>query len=148
MFRVQSKHCFARYQTRLKILLRPKAPKILQELLSNSKELPSPRPTKLLKKSKRFQKIPKRFQKIPKDSNRLQKIPKDSIRFQKIPKDSKRFQKIAKESKRIQKIQKNSSANNICHSKSLLELKKLMSPSPTPPPEESKTKRRPRCLGA
>ena len=40
---------------------RPKAPKILQELLGNSEELPSPRPTKLLKNSKRF----KRFKKFP-----------------------------------------------------------------------------------
>ena len=58
-------------KTRLKILSRPKAPKILQKLLSNSKELLSPRPTKLLK-----------------DSKRIQKNPKDSERFQKIPKDS------------------------------------------------------------
>ena len=65
--------------TRLEILSRPKAPKILQELLSNSEELPSPRPTKLLKNSKRFQKIPK-------DSKRFQMILK---RFQEIPKDPK-----------------------------------------------------------
>ena len=49
----------------------PKAPKILQELLSNSEELLSPRPTKLLKNSKRFQKNSKRFQKNPKDANRF-----------------------------------------------------------------------------
>ena len=73
--------------TRLEILSRPKAPKILQELLSNCEELPSPRPTKLLKNFKRFQKIPK-------NSKRIQKIPKDSKGFQKIPKDSKRFLKI------------------------------------------------------
>ena len=53
--------------TRLEILSRPKAPKILQELLSNSEELLSPRPTKLLKNSKRFQKIQK-------NSKRIQKI--------------------------------------------------------------------------
>ena len=41
-------------KTRLEILSRPKAPQILQEQLSNSEELPSPRPTKLLKNSKRF----------------------------------------------------------------------------------------------
>ena len=77
--------------TRLEILSRPKAPKILQELLRNSKELPSPRPTKLLKNSKRFQKIPKdseEVSKIPKESKRIQKFPKDSKKFQKIPKDS------------------------------------------------------------
>ena len=84
-------------ETRLEILSRPKAPKILQELLSNSEELPSPRPTKLLKDSKRFRKILKdsiRFQKIPKESKKIQNIsniPKDSARFQKILKDSKRF---------------------------------------------------------
>ena len=65
--------------TRLEMLSRPKAPKILQELLSNSEELRSPRQTKLLKNSKIFQ-----------------KIPKDSKRFQKIPKDSKSFQKNSK----------------------------------------------------
>ena len=70
-------NCLCSIETRLEILSRPKAPKILQELLRNSRELPSPRPTKLLKKNKRFQ-----------------KIPKDSKRFQKVPKDSKRFQKI------------------------------------------------------
>ena len=89
-------------QTRLEILSRPKAPKILQELLSNSEKVPSPRPTKLLKNSKRFQKIPK----IPKDSKKIpkdsKKIPKDSKR---IPKDSRRFKK---DSKRIQKIPKDS----------------------------------------
>ena len=63
-----------RNKTRLEILSRPKAPKILQELLSNSEELPSPRPTKLLKNSKRFKKI----QKITKD---YEKIPKDSKNF-------------------------------------------------------------------
>ena len=71
--------------------MRPKAPKILQELLSNSEELSSPRPTKLLKNFKRFQNIPKdskRFQKIPK---RFQKILKYFKRFQKMPTDSKRF---------------------------------------------------------
>ena len=57
-----------------------KTPKILQELLSNSEELPNPTPTKLLKNSKRFQK----FQKIPKKFKRFQKNQKD-----KIPKDSK-----------------------------------------------------------
>ena len=105
-------HCYEFYLTRLKILSRPKAPKILQELLSNSEEFPSPRQTKLLKNSKRFQKIPedsKRFLKIPKDSERFQKNPKDSKKIQKIQKDSKdfkRFQKILKESKRILKILK------------------------------------------
>ena len=53
--------------TRLEILSRPKAPKILQELLRNSKELPSPRPTKLLKSFKRFQNI----KKIQKDFKRI-----------------------------------------------------------------------------
>ena len=85
--------------TRLEILSRPKAPKILQELLSNSEELPSPRPTKLLTNSKRF----KRFKKIPNESKRIQKITKDS---KKIPKDSRRFQKIPEDSKRFQKIPK------------------------------------------
>ena len=65
--------------TRLEMLSRPKAPKILKELLSNSEELQSPRQTKLLKNSKIFQ-----------------KIPKDSKRFQKIQKDSKSFQKNSK----------------------------------------------------
>ena len=78
-------------KTRLEILSRPKVPKILQELLRNSKELPRPRPTKLLKNSKRFQKNTKRLQKDSKYSKRLQKNPKDSKRFQLIPKDSKRF---------------------------------------------------------
>ena len=57
--------------TRLEILSRPKAPKILQKLLSNSEELLSPRPTKLLKDSERFQKNQKEskgFRKIPNDS--------------------------------------------------------------------------------
>ena len=36
--------------TRLEMLSRPKAPKILQELLSNSEELRSPRQTKLRQK--------------------------------------------------------------------------------------------------
>ena len=63
---------FSNFQlTRLEILSRPKAPKILQELLSNSEELLSPRPTKLLKDLKRIQGIPK-------DSKRIQKIPKES----------------------------------------------------------------------
>ena len=69
------------HETRLEILSRPKTPKILQELLSNSEELPSPMPTKLLRNSKGFQKIPKnskRFQKNPKNSKKVQKIPKDS----------------------------------------------------------------------
>ena len=77
--------------TRLEMLSRPKAPKILQELLSNSEELRSPRQTKLLKNSKIFQKIPKdskRFKKIQKD---FQKILKDSNKFKKII----RFQKVA-----------------------------------------------------
>ena len=65
-------------QTRLEILSRPKAPKILQELLSNFEELLSPRPTKLLKDSKRFQRNPK-------ESKRFQKISKDSKIFQNIP---------------------------------------------------------------
>ena len=82
------------FTTRLEILSRPKAPKILKELPSNSEELPSPRPTKLLKKSKRLQQI----QKIPKDFKRIQKNPKDSKRFQEILKDCKRFQKNPKES--------------------------------------------------
>ena len=43
--------------TRLEILSRPKAPKILKELLSNSEKFPSPRPTKLLKNYTIFQKI-------------------------------------------------------------------------------------------
>ena len=106
--------------TRLEILLRPKAPKILQKLLNNSKELLSPRPIKLLKDSKRFQKNPKvseRFQKILlsprptkllKDSKRIQKNLKDSKRFQKNPKDSKPFQKIPKEFKGFGKIPKES----------------------------------------
>ena len=68
-------------ETRLEILSRPKAPQILQEWLSNSEELPSPRPTKLLKNFKRFQnikKIPKDSKTIPKDSNKIQK---ESKRF-------------------------------------------------------------------
>ena len=40
--------------------------------------------------------IPNRFQKILKDSRKFQRVPK---RFQRIPKESKRFQKIAKDSK-------------------------------------------------
>ena len=71
--------------TRLEIFSRPKASKILKELLSISEEPSSPRPTKLLKNSKRFQKIAKRFK-------RFQKNPKDSKRFKKNPKDSKRQQ--------------------------------------------------------
>ena len=74
-------------KTRLEIFSRPKAPKILQELLSNSDGLPSSRLTKLLKNSKRFQKISK-------DSKRIQKITKESKRF-------KRIKKILKESKRV-----------------------------------------------
>ena len=92
--------------TRLEILSRPKAPKILKELLSNSKELPSPRPTKLLKNFKRFQnikKIPKDSKKIPKESKRFRKIPKDS---KKIPKESKRCQKITNDSQRFRKKSK------------------------------------------
>ena len=98
--------------TRLEILSRPKAPKILQELLSNSKELPNSRPTKLLKNFKRFRKI----QKVPKDSK---KIPK---RFQNIPKDSKDYKKLDGKA-----------------SKCLEMLKKLISPSllPLPPPSPS-----------
>jgi len=60
-------------KARLEVLLRPKVSKILQEQLSNSEELLSTRPAKLLKESKRFQKISK-------ESNRFQKIPKDSKR--------------------------------------------------------------------
>ena len=108
-------------RTRLEILSRPKAPKILQELLGNSEELLSPRPTKLLKDSKRFQKIqkiPEDFKKIPKDFKRFQKIPKDSKRFQKIPKDSKRFQKNPKESKLFQK--------NLRDSKRIKEVQKIL----------------------
>ena len=40
--------------------------------------------------------IPNRFQKILKDSRKFQRVPK---RFQRIPKESKRFQKIAKDAK-------------------------------------------------
>ena len=71
-------------KTRLEIFSRPKAPKILQELLSNSDGLPSSRLTKLLKNSKRFPKISKdfkRFKENPKESKRIQRIPKDSKRF-------------------------------------------------------------------
>ena len=78
--------------TRLVILSRPKAPKILQELLSNSRVLGQPSYSKIPKDSKRFQRIPK-------DSKRAQKIPKDC---KKIPKDSKRIQKITIETKRLQ----------------------------------------------
>ena len=83
--------------TRLEILSRPKAPKILQELPSNSEKLLSPRPTKLLKDSKRIQRIPKEskgFQKIPKESKGFQRSSTDSKRFQKIPKDSNRNLKV------------------------------------------------------
>ena len=64
-----------------------------------------------------------------------------------IPKYSKRFQDTPMITKKL----KNSCAKSIMHSKRLLELKKLMAPPPpppNPPPKESKTKRRPRCLGA
>ena len=57
--------------TRLEILLRPKAPKILQELLGNSEKLPSPRPTKLLKNSKRFQKMPKDSKRLKEESKKF-----------------------------------------------------------------------------
>ena len=61
-------------QTRLEILSRPKAPKILKELLINSQVLGRPS---------------------------CSKIPKDSKRFKGFKKKFKRFQKILKESKRI-----------------------------------------------
>ena len=102
--------------TRLEILSTPKAPKILQELLSNSEKLLSPRPTKLLKDSKRFQKNPI-------DSERFQKNPKDSKRFQSIPKDTKRFQKIPKDSLDLEAASSRYSTSSQC---SLL--KKLMAP--------------------
>ena len=63
------------------ILSRPKASKILQELLSNSQELLSLRPTKLVKNFKGFQKIKKKFQKIPKVSKKFHKKPKDSTKI-------------------------------------------------------------------
>ena len=68
--------------TRLEILSRPKAPKILQELLWISEELPSPR-----------HQAGQRFQKIPKDSKRFQKTQKDFERIQKIPKVYRRLQR-------------------------------------------------------
>ena len=73
--------------------MRPKAPKILQELLSNPEELQSLWPTKLLKDSKRLQKTPK-------GSKKLLKAPKDFKRFQKIPKNPKRFVKVPKDYKK------------------------------------------------
>ena len=74
-------------ETRLEILSRPKAPKILQKLLGDSEEL-------------------KRFQRIPTDSKRIQKIPTASKRFQKISKDSKRFQKNPKDTNGYKNIQR------------------------------------------
>ena len=115
-------HFLQRFEkTRLKILSRSKSPNILQKLLSNSKELPSPRPTKLLKNSKRFQKGSK-------DSKGIKKNPKESKRFQKIQKDSKSFQMIQKVSFKLKEPARAQKANGF--------------------PKESKTKRRPRCLGA
>ena len=66
--------------------MRPKAPKILQELLSNSRVLGQPSYSKIPKDSKRFQKIPK-------DSKRVLKILKESKRFQKNPKGSKDYKR-------------------------------------------------------
>ena len=64
----------------------------------------------------------------PRRTKILQGNLKESKRFHEIPKQSKIFQ-------RFQKIPKNSCEKNILHSKSLLELKKLMAP---PSSKESK----------
>ena len=109
--------------TRPELLSRPKVPKILKELLSDSEELK--RFKKFLKDSKIFKKdsncsspkLTKGFQKILKDSKEFQKIPKNSKTLQRIQKDSKRLLKILKSSKNCKWI-------SILHSKSLLELKK------------------------
>ena len=79
--------------TRLEILSRPKAPKMLQELLTlrNSWVLGQPSCSKIPKDFKRLQKITKDSKNIPKDFKRSQKIPKESKRVHIIPKESKRF---------------------------------------------------------